>query len=101
DSARVFRIDNCRSRLFVKWLEVQTSTAVKIGADSFRIAVDHDRRQAVPSQRLRRLHAAVIEFNSLTNAYRSAAQNHHRAFLTGDTARWWSFVLGLECRVVI
>jgi hypothetical protein len=54
-------------------LEVKPVAGVVIGRDRLRIAVDHDRLVAIFVQRKRRMTAAVIEFNSLSDAVRPAA----------------------------
>ena len=57
-------------------LEVQAVRRVVVGRHRLRVAVDHDRLEAVLAQRHRRVHAAVVELDALPDAVRAAAQHH-------------------------
>ena len=62
--------------------EIETIGGVVVGGDRFRIAVHHDRLPPVLVKRHGGMHAAVVEFNALTNAVGTAAQHDH-LFLVG------------------
>lgn len=56
--------------------EEQQVRRVVVGADGFRIRVDHDRFDAQLPQREAGVTAAVIELDPLPDAIRAAAENH-------------------------
>ena len=56
-------------------LEVELVTSVVIGGNRLRIRVDHDCLKSELPQSKGRVHAAVIEFNSLPNSIWSATQD--------------------------
>ena len=60
-------------------LKVEFVARVVIGGDRFRIRVDHDRFESELAQREGGVHTAVIEFDSLADAVRSATEDHDLA----------------------
>ena len=64
-------------------LEIEPVGGVVIGRHGLRIAVDHDRFDAGVAQAVGRVHAAVIELDSLADPVRSAAENDHLAPVAG------------------
>ena len=64
-------------------LEIQPVSGVVISGDGFGVAVVHNSLKSHPGQSERRLTAAIVEFDSLTNAIRSAAEDKDFLFLRG------------------
>ena len=87
------------TRLLVERLEVQARAAVEVGAHRLRVAVDHDRVDALRAQRHRGVHAAVVELDALADADRAAAEDHHGVRRERRGGR--SLVLVLVGRVVV
>ncbi len=56
--------------------EVETVRGVVVGGDSLRVAVDHDGLVTVFAQGQRRVHAAVVELDALTDTVRAATDDH-------------------------
>ena len=56
-------------------LEVQAIRGVVIGADGFRVTVDHDGLEAVFSQSPDAMDAAVVELDALTDTVRATPEN--------------------------
>ena len=63
-------------------LEVQAIGSVIVGRYRLGIAVDHDGLVAVFTHRQRGMHAAIVKFDTLTDAVRPAPQ-HHDFFVAG------------------
>src|SRR5262249_23285076 len=78
-------------------LEVELVRGVVIGRYGLRVAVDHDGLEPVRAKGERRVHAAVVELDSLPDAVRPAAEDHDLSPL----ARLGLAVAGLEGRVEI
>src|SRR5690606_15975703 len=57
-------------------LEVQTIGGVIVGGNGFRVAVDHDGLVTVFAHGQRRVHAAVVELDTLADTVRAAAEYH-------------------------
>ena len=57
-------------------LEVEPVGRVVVGRDRLRVAVDHDRLEAVVLEREGGVHAAVVELDALPDAVRAAAEDH-------------------------
>ena len=60
-------------------LEIQLVSRIVIGRNGFRIAVHHDRFQALVAERERGMDAAIIELDPLPDPIRTAAQDHDLA----------------------
>ena len=56
-------------------LEIETVGGVVIGGDGFRVAVDHDGLETLRRQRERRVAAAIVELDALTDAVGAAAED--------------------------
>ncbi len=69
-------LDNRQHVLQCERLEVQTIGGVVVGGDRLRIAIHHDRFVAVFAQRKRRVAAAVVELDALSDTIGAAAENH-------------------------
>ena len=74
-AVRLLDVDDLEHVLERQWLEVQAVGSIVVSRDGLRIAVDHDRFVAVFAQRERRVHAAVVEFDALSDAVRPAAKD--------------------------
>jgi hypothetical protein len=72
----LFLVDDLEHVLERERLEVEAVGGVVVGRHRLRIAIDHDGLEAVLAQRHRRVHAAIVEFDSLADAVRPAAQHH-------------------------
>ena len=92
-----FGIDDVENLFQRKRFEVETVAGVVVGGNGLGVAVDHDRLDAEFLQRERCVAATVVELNSLPDAVRTAAQNHHLLAI-----RWirlaLGFVAGIEIR---
>ena len=77
---RFFLIVNVEHVLKCERLEIKFVARVIISRNRFRIRVHHDGFKSELAQRKRRVHAAVIEFDSLADTVRPAAEDHHFAF---------------------
>ena len=95
---RLYAVEDIQHILGGQRLEEQHIARVVIGADGFRVRVDHDRLDPQLAQREARVAAAVIEFDALANAVRPATQDHHAAPARLLRRR---LVLVLVCRIVI
>ena len=78
-------------------LEVQAVAGVVVGGDGLGIAVDHDRFDAHFLQRERRVAAAVIELDALSDAVGAAAQYDHFLAVRGAGFAG-ALVIGIEVR---
>ena len=56
-------------------LEVELVRRVVVGADGFRVAVDHDGLEPVFLESQGRVHAAVVELDALPDPIRAAAED--------------------------
>ena len=61
-------------------LEVEPVRCVVVGGDRLRVAVDHHGFVAEPAEALRRVHAAVVELDSLADAVRAGAEDDDPGF---------------------
>ena len=100
DAVGSLNIDDIHDVLVGERLKVQAVGRVVVGRNSLGIAVDHDGLEAAGSQRVARVHAAVIELDTLANAVGTGAQNHglglvRRRGLVGGNA-----LLGIRARAV-
>ena len=100
DAVGALDIDNVHDVLVGERLKVQTVGRVIVGRDGLGIAVDHDGLEAAGRQRVARVHAAVIELDTLANAVGAGAQDHRlglvrRRGLVGSHA-----LLGIRARAV-
>ena len=59
-------------------LEEEPVAGVVVGGDGLGVAVEHHRLEAGVGQRERRVHAAVVELDALTDAVRAAPEDHDR-----------------------
>jgi hypothetical protein len=78
----------------VQRLEIQAVGRVVIGADRFRIAVDHHRFEARILQREAGVAAAIIELDTLPDPVRAAAQDRDLAPAVGALSSSGSPKLG-------
>ena len=100
DAVRTLNVNDVHDVLVGERLKVQAVGRVVVGRDSLGIAVDHDGLKAAGRQRVARVHAAVIELDTLANAVGAGAQNHRlglarRRGLVGSYA-----LLGIRARAV-
>ena len=75
-------------------LEIQAVGGIVVSGDGFRVAVDHDGLVTVFTHGQRRVYAAVVELDTLTNTVRATAQHHDLV-----TAAWIGFALFFIGRV--
>src|SRR6516162_11717043 len=75
DSPWLLHMHDLEHVLEREWLEVEAIRGVVIGRDGLRIAVDHDRLEAVFAQRKGGVDAAVVELDPLPDSIRPAAKN--------------------------
>ena len=71
----LLQIDNLQHILQRHRLEIQAIRGIVISGDGLRITVDHDGFIAIFTHGQRRVHAAVIEFNTLADAIGATAQH--------------------------
>ena len=64
-------------------LEVEAVGDVVVGAHRLRVAVDHDRLEALLAGRERRVHAAVVELDALADAVGPGAEDHDALLVAG------------------
>ena len=76
DSLRFLRVDNFHDVFERQRFEIQPVRRVVIRRDSFGIAVDHDRLVARLFERQCRVHAAVVELDTLPDSVGATAENH-------------------------
>ena len=100
DAIGALNVDNVHDVLVGERLKVQAVGRVIVGRDGLGIAVDHDGLEAAGRQRVARVHAAVIELDTLANAVGAGAQDHRlglvrRRGLVGSHA-----LLGIRARAV-
>src|SRR5439155_5019130 len=63
-------------------LEVEPVGGVVVGGDGLRVAVDHHGFVAERAEALRRMHAAVVELDSLPDAVRAGAEDDYAWLLS-------------------
>ena len=80
--------------------EKQQVTGVVIGADRFRVRIDHDRFVTQFLHREGCMTTAVIEFDTLANSVGSATQNHDAFFIRLGGCLVFVFVGGIVIRRV-
>ena len=73
-------------------LEVETVRGVVVGGDGFRVTVNHNGFITVFAQRQRGVYTAVVEFDTLTDTVRAAAE-HHDFFTIGGRIRFALFFI--------
>ena len=100
DAIGSLNIDNIHDVLVGERLKVQAVRGVVVSRDGLGVAVDHDGLKAAGRQRVARVHAAVIELDTLANAVGAGAQDHRlglvrRRGLVGSHA-----LLGIRARAV-
>ena len=100
DAVGALNIDDIHDVLVGERLKVQAVGSVVVGRDGLRVAVDHDGLKAAGGQCVARMHAAVIELDTLANAVGAGAQDHglglvRRRGLVGGHA-----LLGIRARAV-
>ena len=100
DAIGALNVDNVHDVLVGERLKVQAVGRVVVGRNGLGIAVDHDGLKAAGRQRVARVHAAVIELDTLSNAVGAGAQDHRlglvrRRGLVGSHA-----LLGIRARAV-
>ena len=77
DAERLLDVDDLEHVFERQRLEIQAIGRVVVGRHRLRIAIDHDRFEAVLAQRHRGVHAAIVELDPLADAVRAAAQHDH------------------------
>ena len=100
DAVRTLNVNDVHDVLVGERLKVQAVGCVVVSRDGLGVAVDHDGLEAAGRQRVARVHAAVIELDTLANAVGAGAQNHRlglvrRRGLVGSHA-----LLGIRARAV-
>ena len=83
DTLGLLGLDDVHDVLEGQRLEVEPIARVVVGRDRLRVAVDHDRLVAQIVQRVRRVHAAVVELDALPDAVGSRAQDHRLGLVGG------------------
>ena len=76
DAVGALNIDDVHDVLIGERLKVQAVGGVVVGRDGLGVAVDHDGLKAAGGQRVARMHAAVVELDTLANAVGASAQDH-------------------------
>ncbi len=76
DAPAVQSFDDVQDILEGEWLEEELITGVVVRRDRFRIRIDHHRVEAHLRRGETRLTTAVVEFDPLADAVRSAAEDH-------------------------
>ena len=100
DAVGSLNIDDIHDVLVGERLKVKAVGRVVVSRDGLGVAVDHDGLKAAGRQRVARVHAAVIELDTLANAVGAGAQDHRlglvrRRGLVGSRA-----LLGIRARAV-
>ena len=75
-AVRLFKVNDFQHVFQRERLEIQAVGRIVIGRDGLGITVDHDGFITVFTHGQRRMHAAVVEFNALADAVRTAAKDH-------------------------
>src|SRR5207247_499920 len=76
DADRLLAPEDVEDGGLVERLEVEAVGSVVVGRDGFRVAIDHHRVVPLRAEALRRVHAAVVELDSLPDPVRAASENH-------------------------
>src|SRR5215470_2780712 len=76
DALRLFAFHDGENVFESERLKVQTIRSVVVGRNRLWVAIDHDGLEAVFVERIGCVAAAIVEFNALPDAVRTAAQNH-------------------------
>ena len=92
DPNRLFDVHDLEHVFQRQRLKVEAIRGVVVGGHGLRIAVDHDRLVAVFAHGERSMDAAVVEFDALADAVRTAAQDHD--FLLVGRIRLALFLVG-------
>ena len=100
DAVGALDIDNVHDVLVGERLKVQAVRGVVVSRNGLGVAVDYDGLEAASRQCVARVHAAVIELDTLANAVGAGAQDHRlglvrRRGLVGSHA-----LLGIRARAV-
>ena len=106
DAVGTLNVDNVHDVLVGERLKVQAVGRVVVGRNGLGIAVDHDGLKAAGGQRIARMHAAVVELNTLADTVGTGTQNHRLGLacrrglvggnaLLGDRARAVDVLIGL------
>jgi len=69
-------LEDVPDALFIQRLEVEAVAGIEVGGHRLRVGVHDDALESHLLQRPRRVHAAVIELDALSDAYRPAADDH-------------------------
>ena len=77
-------------------LKIQTVGGVVVGRDGFRVTVDHDGLVTVLAQRQRGVYAAVVEFDTLPDTVRAAAEDHDFIAVNGRVGLTLFFISGVH-----
>ena len=80
NAQRFFNLKDIEDIFGCHRLKIKPRGNIVIRADGFRVAVDHDGLIAHLLCRQCRVYAAVVEFDTLPDAVRPAAENHDTAF---------------------
>src|SRR2546422_2253566 len=72
-----FRVHDRQDVFLGERLEIEPVGGIVVGAHRLRVAVDHDGLIAQVPQGQRRVHAAVVELDALTDPVRAPAEDHH------------------------
>ena len=80
DAIRLFDITDIENIFECEWLKVEFVGLIVIGRDSFRIAIDHDRLEALFLQRVDSVNTTIIKLDSLSDPVRPATKDND--FLT-------------------
>ena len=93
-------IDDIHDVLVGERLKVQAVRGVVVSRDGLGVAVDHDGLKAAGRQRVARVHAAVIELDTLANAVGAGAQDHRLGFVRRRGLVGSRALLGIRARAV-
>ena len=100
DAVGALNIDNVHDVLVGKRLKVKAVGRVVVGRNGLGIAVDHDGLKAAGRQRVARVHAAVIELDTLANAVGAGAQDHRLGLVRRRSLVGSHALLGIRTRAV-
>ena len=100
DAVGALNIDDIHDVLVGERLKVQAVGRVIVGRDGLGIAVDHDGLKAAGRQRVARVHAAVIELDTLANAVGAGAQDHRLGLVRRRSLVGSHALLGIRARAV-
>ena len=100
DAVGSLNIDDIHDVLVGERLKVQAVRGVVVSRDGLGVAVDHDGLEAAGRQRVARVHAAVIELDTLTNAVGAGAQDHRLGLVRRRGLVGGNALLGIRARAV-